>query len=155
VGVTDDPGDAGEGGQFFRGALDVAAGGDDLRVGIDGVNLANGVAGLRISGGGDRAGVHYDDIGGCGVGCGDAAAITELPFEGGGVGLRRAAAELCNVKGRHVVVKMIAGRSGARKVLARGWRRAFVRRYSRAGSGQSSGRRSAFQRPGWLPGSWT
>ena len=56
-------GDAGEGGHIFGGALGVAAGGDYFGRGILGVDFADGVAGLRISGGGDRTGVDDDELG--------------------------------------------------------------------------------------------
>ena len=57
VGIAYYEGDAGEGGQFFRGALGVAAGDDNLGGGICGVEFADGVAGLGVSGGGYGAGV--------------------------------------------------------------------------------------------------
>jgi len=57
VGIADDVEDAGEGGEFFRGALGVAAGNDDSRGGIGGVEFADGIAGLGIGSGGDGAGV--------------------------------------------------------------------------------------------------
>ena len=37
VGVADDEGDAGEGGEFFRGALGVASGDNDFAGGVGGV----------------------------------------------------------------------------------------------------------------------
>jgi hypothetical protein len=98
VGVADDPGDAGELGEFFGGALGVAAGDDDLGGGILGVDFADGVAGLGIGGGGDGAGVHNYDAGCARICGGGAAAVEELTLEGGAVGLGGAAAELLDVK---------------------------------------------------------
>jgi len=96
-------------------------------------DAAERLAHVLVSTGGDRARIEHHQLGG-----GQVARFPQAPRrkqcpESRAVGLRRAAAELCNVKGRHVVVKMIAGRSGARKVLARGWRRAFVRALFQSG----------------------
>src|SRR5208282_10100 len=101
VGIADDPGDAWEGGKFFGGALGVAARDDKASLRILGVEFADGVAGLGIGGGGYGAGVEDDDGGGGGIGGGGAAAIEELTFEGGAIGLRGAAAELLDVEGGH------------------------------------------------------
>ena len=100
VRIADDEGDAGECGDFFRGALGVTAGDDDARGGFGGVDFADGVAGLGIGGCGDGAGVQHDHIGSCGFGW-YAALFAELAFDGGAVGLRGAAAELLNVEGGH------------------------------------------------------
>lgn len=74
VRVADDPGDSGEGGEFFGRALGVTSGGDDASGGILAVDAANGFAGFGVSGGSDRAGVEDDDVGG-GVGLGGGAAL--------------------------------------------------------------------------------
>ena len=58
VRVADDLGHAGEGGDFFRGALRVAAGDDDLGFGIFAMNAADGGAGVLVGRGGDSAGVE-------------------------------------------------------------------------------------------------
>src|ERR1700675_1864579 len=101
VGVADYDGDAGEGGEFFRGARGVAAGDDDFGDGVGGVEFADGVASLSVGGGGDSAGVEDDDVGGgCRRGRGTAA-VEELAFDGGAVGLGGAAAELLDVEGGH------------------------------------------------------
>jgi len=65
VGVADDEGNAGESGNFFGGSLGIAARYQDARGGIGGVDFADGVAGLGVSGCGDGAGVKHDDVG-CG-----------------------------------------------------------------------------------------
>ena len=64
VGIADDVGDTGERGQFFGGALSIAAGYDDLRGRIVGVEFADGVASLGVSGGGDGASIDDDNVGG-------------------------------------------------------------------------------------------
>ena len=101
VGVADDIGDAGERGKFFGGALGVTASDNDARRGIGGVKLADGVASLRISGGGDGAGVEHDDIGRGRVGGEGEAAIAELALDGRAVGLRGTAAELFDEESAH------------------------------------------------------
>jgi hypothetical protein len=66
------------------------------------VNLANGVARLGIRCGRDRAGVYDNDVGVGGFVRGGAAALAQLALEGGAVSLRGTAAELFDVKGRHL-----------------------------------------------------
>jgi hypothetical protein len=70
-----------------------------------GVELAYGVAGLGVGGGGYCAGVQDDDAGRGGIGDGVIATIEELAFEGGAVGLGCAAAELLDVEGGHGAAK--------------------------------------------------
>ena len=100
--VANDVRDTGEGGKVLWGALGVAAGDDDARGGIARVDFADGVAGLGIGGRGDGAGVDDDVVGRVGRLDGRAAAIEELAFDGGAVGLGGAAAELLEVEGRHL-----------------------------------------------------
>jgi len=101
VRIADDPGDTGENGKVFRGALGVASGNDHAGAWISGVDFADGVAGLSVSGGSDRAGVHDDEIGGGGFGDRGAAAREQLTLDGGAVGLSGTAAELLNKESRH------------------------------------------------------
>ena len=101
MGIADDPGDAGEGGEFIGGALGVAAGDDDAGGGVGGVEFADGVASLGIGCGCYGAGVDDDDVGACGFERGSEAAIEELAFEGGAVSLGGAAAELFDVERGH------------------------------------------------------
>ena len=61
--VADDGGDAGDGGQFFRSALGVAAGCDDAGCGVKAVGAADVGAGFAVGFGGDAAGVDDDHIG--------------------------------------------------------------------------------------------
>jgi hypothetical protein len=102
VGIADDPGNARECGEFFGSALGVAAGDDKAGGGILGVNLANGVAGLSVGGGGYRAGIEDDDGGRGGIGDRTASTIEELALDSGAVGLGGTAAELLDVEGRHL-----------------------------------------------------
>jgi len=81
--------------------LRVAAGDDDLRGGIYGMELADGVAGLGVGGGGYGASVQDYHVGGAWGVCEGAATIEELAFDGGTVGLGGAAAELFDVKSGH------------------------------------------------------
>ena len=65
VGVADDEGNSGEGGDFFGRTLGITTGHEDARGRIGSVDFADGVAGLGVSGCGDGAGVKHDDVG-CG-----------------------------------------------------------------------------------------
>ena len=66
VAVADDGGHTGEGGEFRRGALRIAAGDDDLSRGVDAVGAADESAGCAVRFGGDAAGVDDDEVGGRG-----------------------------------------------------------------------------------------
>ena len=101
VGIADDEGDAGKSGEFFGGTLGVAAGDNDASRGIGGVEFADGVAGLRVGGGGDGAGVEDDDVGDGRVRGKGKALLAELALDGGAVGLRGAAAELLDKESAH------------------------------------------------------
>ena len=101
MGVADDVSDAGEGGEFFRCALRVAAGDDNFGGGILVVDFADGVASLSVGGSGDGTGVEDYDFGGGGVSRRGKAEIAELAFEGGAVGMGGAATELVDVEGGH------------------------------------------------------
>ncbi len=81
--------------------MGVAAGDDKAGGGILGVEFADRVAGLGIGGGGYSAGVEDDDGGGGRIGGRGAAAVEELAFESGAIGLGGAAAELLDVEGGH------------------------------------------------------
>jgi len=101
VRIADDEGDAGESGEIFGGALGVTAGNENFGGGILRVDFADGVAGLRVGGGGDGAGVDDDEFGVLRGGRGSTAAVEELALDGGAVGVGGAAAELFDVEGGH------------------------------------------------------
>ena len=101
VGIAHDKRDSRENRKLFWSALSVAAGDDDLRGRIGGVEFADGVARLRVGGSGDRARVQDDDVGLLAAGCEMAALFAQLPFDGGSIGLRCAAAKLFDVKRGH------------------------------------------------------
>ena len=101
--IADDPGDARQRGEFFGCALRVAARDDDAGSGVAGVDFADGIASLRIGCGGHGTSVYDDDVCGAGIRRGQASTITQLAFDRGAVGLRGAAAELFDVKGRHLL----------------------------------------------------
>ncbi len=103
MGIAHDQGNAGETGDFFRGALGVATGDNDASGRIHRVNLADGVASLSVGGGGDGAGIENDDVGRRAIGRDGAALVAQLALDGGAIGLCGAAAELFDVKGGHVV----------------------------------------------------
>src|SRR5258708_39993373 len=56
VGIAEDPGDAGERGQFSGSALGITAGDDNAEGGGSGVRLVNGSTGLGVGRGSYRAG---------------------------------------------------------------------------------------------------
>ena len=99
--IADDPGDSGEGGEFFGGTLGVTARDDDAGGGIEGVKLSNGVAGLSVGRSGDGASVDDDDVGGSSGSSGGAATVEQLTLEGGAISLGGAATELFDEKSRH------------------------------------------------------
>src|SRR5882724_7814540 len=101
VGIANDEGDARKGGDFFGGALGVAACDENFGGGILCVDFADGVAGLCVCGGGDGAGVDDDEFGVLRRRCSGAAPVEELALDGGAVGLCGAAAELFDVERRH------------------------------------------------------
>ena len=111
VGVADDPGDAGKGGEFFWGALGIATGDDHANSGIGSMEFANGVAGLGIGGGRDRAGVDDNDVGSVGRADGSAAAVKQLALEGSAIGLRGTATELFDEESWHLRAAVAAGDS--------------------------------------------
>ncbi len=101
MGIADDKRDAREGSEFFRGALSITAGDEDFGNGVLGVDFSDGVAGLRVGGGSDGAGVDDDEFGVVRRSRDCAAAIEELAFDSGAIGLGGATSELFDVKGGH------------------------------------------------------
>jgi hypothetical protein len=101
VGIADHPGDARESGEFFGGALRVAPSDNQADGRVGSVKLANGVAGLSICGGRDRAGVEDNDVGSSGLGGGSATAVEQLALDGSAIGLRGTATKLFDEEGRH------------------------------------------------------
>jgi len=77
------------------------------------VEFADGVAGLAVSGGGYGARIENDYVGGVWGICNCAAAVEELAFYGGAVGLGGAAAELFYVEGGHRFIRI--AKSGGRR----------------------------------------
>src|SRR6266403_2097294 len=86
---------------FMVRALGVKTGYEDARCRIGSVDFANGVAGLRVSGGGDGAGVENHDVGQRRIGRERAALFAQLAFDGRAIRLGGAAAELLDKKGAH------------------------------------------------------
>lgn len=103
VGIAHDVRDAGQSGKFLGCPLGVAAGDNKASIGIFRVQLTNGVAGLRVSGCGNGAGVDDDDVGGARLRGGGATPVEELTFEGGAIGMSGAAAKLLNEEASHLV----------------------------------------------------
>ncbi len=101
MGIADDPGDAGKGGQLFGSALGIAASDDDADMGVGGAKLADGVASLGVGGGCDGARVDDDDVSSGGRGGRRETTVEQLPLEGGTIGLRGATTELFDEKSRH------------------------------------------------------
>ena len=97
VRIADYLGDAGKRGDFFRGALRVAAGDHDLRIGILAMDAADGGAGILIGGGGDGAGIEHDSSASVARRAFESP-LFELALDSGAVGLGGAAAEILDVK---------------------------------------------------------
>jgi hypothetical protein len=87
-------------GYFFGGTLGVAAGDNDACGMILRADFSDGAPGLRVSGSRNSAGVYNHDIC-CAFGRRGVAALQQLHFEGGAIGLRGATSKLLNVKSRH------------------------------------------------------
>ena len=104
VRVADHLGHAGQGGDFFRGALRIAAGDHDLRLRIFAMNAAYGGAGILVGGGSYGAGVEHDESGRGGLVGALQAPFQQLAFDGGAVGLGGPAAEICYVESCHVLL---------------------------------------------------
>jgi hypothetical protein len=100
VGVADYGSDAGEGGDFFGGALGVASGDENFGVGIVTLEAADGGARVLVGGVSDGAGVEDDEVSFVFLG-GSEAARFELALEGGAIGLGGAASEVFHVEGGH------------------------------------------------------
>jgi hypothetical protein len=110
VGVADHGGDAGQGGDFFGGALGIASGDDDSCQGILALHAADGGASVLIGGIGDGASVEYDEIGLRGGDWRQTAGF-ELMFDGGAIGLSGSASEIFDVVGGHgFMVAHVRGR---------------------------------------------
>jgi len=99
--ISHHPFHAGHGGQFFGGALGIAAGYENARAGVFTMHAADGGAGIAIRLGRDGAGVEHNDIGlVAGFGFRETA-LGKLRFDGRAIGLSRTAAEILNVKAGH------------------------------------------------------
>ena len=94
------PGHARKLGHFFGGTLSVAAGDNHTRGMILRADFSDGVSGLRVRSGGNGAGVYDHDIGRP-FGRSGVAALQQLHFKRGAIGLRGATSKLLNVKSRH------------------------------------------------------
>lgn len=106
VGISDDEGDAGEGGDFFGSALSVAAGDENFCGGILRMNFADGVASLGVGRGSDSAGVDDDKFGVNRRNRRGTSAAEKLALDGSTVGLRGTAAELFDVERRHGEIRI-------------------------------------------------
>ena len=94
------PGHARELGHFFGGALGVAAGDNYARGMILRADFPDGVSSLRVRSGSNGAGVYDHDIG-RGFSRSGVAALQQLYFERGAIGLRGATSKLLNIKSWH------------------------------------------------------
>jgi hypothetical protein len=101
VRIADDKGDSGESSEFFGDALSIATGYDNFRDRILCVDLADGIARLRIGGGSNSTGVDDHDFGLLRAGRNTAAAFEQLALDGSSVCLRGAATELLDVEASH------------------------------------------------------
>lgn len=101
VTVADDGDDAGNGSEFFRGALGIAASGDDSRRGVETMGTADVSTGFAVGFGSDAAGVDDDHVGFRWLNLGGVRG-TQQRGDGFAVGTGGAAAEIFDVEGgRH------------------------------------------------------
>ena len=113
------PAHAGQGGNFFRRALRVAAGDHDLGVGILAMNAADCGASVLIGGGRYGAGIEHHDC--ASPACGASiATLLELAFDGRAVGLGGAASEICYVESGHNPMLSQASVTGRQRQLRSG-----------------------------------
>ncbi len=110
--VADDSVDFGEGGDFFRGALGVAAGDDDAGLGVLATDAAEVYASLAVGFRGDAAGVYNNDISGCRFAGGRESVVAQVGGDGFAIGAAGAAAEVFNVVFCHVA-QCINGEQGS------------------------------------------
>jgi hypothetical protein len=103
VRIANDPGHAGECGQFFGRALRITTSDDNAGCGVGGVKLSNGVASLGVGRGRDGAGVDDDDVGGGWRGDRRTTTVEQLTLDGSAIGLRGAATELFDEEARHLI----------------------------------------------------
>ena len=103
MGVAYNKGYSGEGGDFFGGALGVAAGDYDLAGRVFAMDAADGGASVLIGCAGDGAGIENDEFGLFRRRCAMQSAIAELAFQGRAVGLSGAATEVFNVETGHAL----------------------------------------------------
>ncbi len=68
------------------------------------MNAANGGARVLIGSSGDRAGIQDDDFGRAGIARAFQAALEQLPLDCCAIGLRRTAAEVLHMVGRHRLI---------------------------------------------------
>jgi hypothetical protein len=94
------PGHAGKLSHFFRGTLGIASGDNYARATILRADFSDRVSRLGIRSGGNGAGVYDHDVG-CGFGRRCVAALQQLNFQRGTIGLRGATSKLLNIKSRH------------------------------------------------------
>lgn len=87
-------------GEFFGGALGVAAGDQDAGFGVEPVGAADEGAGGAVGFGGDAAGIHNDQVGGGGALL-IKAGQTQAVADGFAIGARSPASEMFDMIVRH------------------------------------------------------
>jgi len=102
--VADDLGYAGKRGDFLGRALRVAAGDDDLTIGVFAMHTADGGARILIGGGGYGAGIEDDDFRRGRRQSTLHPELAELALDGRAIGLSRPASEVLYVKGSHALL---------------------------------------------------
>jgi hypothetical protein len=104
VGVANHPRDAPKSGELFWRALGITAGYDDASRRIFRVKFADGIASLGIRRSRDRAGVYHYDVRIPELIGRREAALEQLPFDSGTIGLRCPTTKLFNVKSPHEAI---------------------------------------------------
>ena len=103
MGVANHEGDAGQGSDFFGGALGIASGDHDAGIGVLAAHSADGGAGVLIRGACYSACIQHDDRSASGGGSADKSLLFKLTFQSGTVGLGGAAAEVFYKESSHTL----------------------------------------------------
>lgn len=101
VGISDDTGDAGQGGNLLWRALGITAGHDNPAFGILATNAANAGACVPVGRGSNRAGIQNDDLGVLCIRHPLESVVTQLSLYSGAVCLGRSTAKILYVKACH------------------------------------------------------
>src|SRR5260370_11448900 len=101
VRVADHPGHSGQGSNFFRSALGVAAGDQNFRVRVSAMYAANRGTRVLIGGSGDGAGIQYNQISVSGRTGVVQTSVGKFALDGGAICLRGATGKILQQEARY------------------------------------------------------